>query len=158
MSDRERRRMCADERNALMNYAVGVDALTTSMKGLEKRLKDEKLNGQVKGALGIVRKTYEGLLETMPVEQLQTMRRNLQLMVWEYHVRNIMGRKDIRNDGLWMPLDKLDELVDAARDRCLSCMKKPDEARKCVLAKAFDLLPLKNEDESLNGCRYYFEL
>jgi len=151
----ERKHMCSDERNALMNFSVGMDALDKALKPLTNKLREIGSYRKIKGAFGIVSSTFDDLVGTMELKQMTALLHNVNLMAWDYHVKSPMGKKGLKDDGMWVPLESLDELVDASRDRCLMCTLDIAEQRKCKLAKALDLIPCSHEDVDLKGCRYF---
>lgn len=149
-----RKRLHADERLALLHLCAALQGFV-SASALDKRIASIKgAKSLVNGAKGMLGKAVDEILDTMPLEQLISFRRQLKGLRYSISVQNV-GGKDFKNDGVWLSLEALDALCGATRDHCLMCTKDTAEQRKCELAKAFDEMPCINADENAPGCRYF---
>lgn len=154
MADNERTRLRANEQLALLHLCAALQAFV-SAEDLQDRVASIKgCKSMLNGSKGMLGKVVDEILDTMPLEQLLSFRRNLKGLRYSISVQNV-GGKDYKNDGRWLSLDALDELCEATRDHCLMCTKDAQEQRKCRLAKALDELPCINADENAKGCRYF---
>ena len=152
--ERKRKRLNAREQQGLMSLFAAVNAIKDS-EDIDSRIEQVKgAKGMRNSALGLIRKTVEGIMDTMPADQLISFRRNLKTLRYYIAVTKPNGR-DYSDDGRWLSYDALDTLCAAAKDHCMMCMKDKQEQRKCPLAKALDELPVRNEDDRTDGCRYF---
>lgn len=149
-----RKRLNANEQLALMHLCAAVQALAAS-SALNKRVgKIKGAKAMLNGAKGMIDKLLDSIFDTMPLEQLISIRRNLNTLTYSVSVKSV-GGKDYKTDGRWLSLAALDELCGATRDHCLMCIKTVEEQRRCHLAKALDELPCIHADEDARGCRYF---
>ena len=124
-------------------------------EALEKRLKSLPRGWQMLRSVdGQIAKLIEMIANSMPNEQLLAFYRNRKTLTYYVAVKSPAGRP-YDNDGRWLSYDSLDTLCEAAQSVCITCMKNPQEQRKCRLAKCLDELPCKNADENAFGCRYF---
>ena len=150
----EKKRLSATEQQGLMDLFVTINALKDS-EDVDRRLGEIKGATAIRnGALGMVRKTVEVIMNSMPDEQRISFTRNLRTLRYYKAVASPNGR-DYKDDGRWLSYDALDTLCEAAQDRCLLCQKNRQEQRQCPLAKALDELPCNKADERAEGCRYF---
>lgn len=150
----ERKRLCADERVALMHLFAAMQAILES-KGIEKRAAQiPKVKGLIASAKGMLGSALDKIMDSMPEDQLRSLRRNLGDLRYWLSVTPAAG-KNYSEDGLWLSYPTLDELCAATKDHCLMCGKSIEEQRKCKLQKALDELPCSKADENARGCRYY---
>lgn len=150
----DNKRLNAAEQQALFAMFAALNALKDS-EDLDGRLTQIKgAKSWRNGALGMIRKTCEGVMESMPAEQIQSVKRNLKTLRYYIAVAKPGGRS-YKDDGRWLSYDALDTLCEAAQERCLVCMKNKQEQRKCPLAKALDELPCAKAYEQSDGCRYF---
>lgn len=151
----ERKRLNSTEQNALMSLCAAFNAIGDAA-ALENRLKSLPRGWQmIRSCDGQIAKMIELIAESMPTEQLMSFYRNRKTLTYYIAVKSPAGRP-YDNDGRWLSYDALDTILEAVQDHCITCMKNPQEQRKCRLAKALDELPLKKADNSeyVNGCRY----
>lgn len=98
---------------------------------------------------------FNGLMETIPVAQLKSLRKNFSALSFTVGIRRV-DHKSEDDYGHWLSHRSIEALVDACRDRCLTCMLSDVERRKCPLRAALDELPIseteRNEDSA--GCGY----
>lgn len=149
-----KKRLSADEMRGLLNLFAGLNALK------EAELVNSRIT-EIEGARrlymcgwGMIRRLSEKIVDSMPMDQVLSLRRNLKTLRYSISVAR-PGGKDYSDDGRWLSYTALDVLVGAAQDTCLMCMKDKQEQRKCPLAKAFDELPCSREDFRTDGCRYF---
>lgn len=153
-TNEERKRLYAEERLALLHLCAALQGFA-SASALDKRIASNKgAKSMVNGAKGMLGKVLEEIYDTVPLEQLLSIRRQLKGLRYSISIQNV-GGKDYKNDGMYLSLEALDTLLDATRDHCMMCMKNTTEQRKCALAKALDELPCINADENAKGCRYF---
>lgn len=151
----ERKRLNAKEQNALMSLCAAYNAIGDAMV-LEDRLKQlPRAWAMIKSCDGQIKKMIEMIAGSMTAEQLRAFYNNRKTLTYYIAVKSPAGRP-YDNDGRWLSYAALDTILDAAQDHCITCMKDPQEQRKCKLAKALDELPLKNGDDPAFkvGCRY----
>lgn len=153
-TNEERKRLYAEERLALLHLCAALQGFA-SASALDKRIASIKgAKSMVNGAKGMLGKVLEEIYDTVPLEQLLSIKRQLKGLRYSISIQNV-GGKDYKNDGLYLSLDTLDALLEGVRDHCMMCMKDTTEQRKCALAKALDELPCINADENAKGCRYF---
>jgi hypothetical protein len=58
---------------------------------------------------------------------------------------------------MWVSWDAINGLIEAGREKCITCTLTPQEQRQCKLAKALDEMPAE-KDETAAGCGYYGRL
>ena len=150
----DRKRLCANERLALLHLCAALQAFASAdaLSGRIASIKGAK--SMFNGSKGMLGKVLTEIYDTMPVEQLISFRRNLKGLRYSISIQNV-GGKAYKDDGFWLSLDALDALCEGVKDHCLMCTKNTAEQRKCTLAKALDELPCINADEEANGCRYF---
>lgn len=150
----EKKRLTASERQGLMHMFTAVQAMA-ELDPLRRRI--DSIPGckrMVNGSLGMLRKAATEVMNTMPAEQVMSIKRNLPGLRYTISVQNVNG-KNMANDGLWLSFDALDALAFAVKDHCLTCTKNIEEQRKCKLSKALDELPCINADHEARGCAYF---
>mgnify|MGYP003302273880 FL=1 len=150
----DKKRLNASEQQALFAMFAALNALKDS-EDLDNRLNQIKgAKSWRNGALGMVRKTCEAVMDSMPTEQIKSVKRNLATLRYHISVAKPGGRS-YKDDGRWLSYDALDTLCEAAQERCLMCQKNKQEQRQCPLAKSLDELPCAKADERADGCRYF---
>ena len=152
---KDNKRLNASEQQALIAMFAALNALKDS-EDLDTRLNQIKgAKSWRNGALGMIRKTCEAVLDSMPTEQIVSVKRNLQTL--RYYIAVVKpGGRTYKDDGRWLSYEALETLCAAAQDgRCLMCQKNKQEQRQCPLAKAFDELPCMKADERAEGCKYF---
>lgn len=107
-------------------------------------------------AFTLVNKVFMAMLETVPIEQLVTMQRNIASASYAVGVRR-PGTTNDKEYGMWVSWETINQLLEAARDRCLTCDLDTQGQRQCALAKALDTLPTE-KDEGASGCGWFGRL
>lgn len=121
---------------------------------------DERLAGVKYGKrdLGMARsalvRVLEHIFETVPLEQLKSIRRQLQLIEFSTGVKGAGVTQADKTYGRFLTFEQIGALVDACRDTCMLCDKLPGTLKRCKLRKALDALPL-NVDMCLDEFEYY---
>lgn len=150
----EQKRLTANERQGLMHMFTAVQAMTELDK-LERRIgMIPGCKRLVKSSLGMMRKATTQVMESMPLEQMKSVKRQLPGLRYTISVADVNG-KNMATDGLWLSFDALDALAFAVKDHCLTCTKNPQEQRMCPVSKALDELPCIQADIDANGCPYF---
>lgn len=151
----ERKRLHSNERVALMHLFAGMQAMLEAKDGIERRANSiPKCKGLLASAKGMLGKALDMIMDTMPEDQLRSIRRNLGDLRYWISIKPAAG-KNFSEDGMWLSYNALDSICAATKDHCLMCSKSIEEQRKCELQKALDELPCAKADEEAHGCRYY---
>ena len=151
----EKKRLNSSEQNALLSLCAAFNAVGDAKAGLERRFGTINRGKQMIASCdGQIAKLIEQIAMTMPDDQLRAFYRNRKTLTYYIAVASPMGRP-YDNDGRWLSYDALDILCKAAQTECITCVKDPQEQRKCQLAKALDELPCRKADENAFGCRYF---
>lgn len=114
---------------------------------LEKRL------SMVKGGkshLGMAKWSVEALfadvVQTVPIDQIESYRRNIRGCTYTIGVKSPGGYKTHDPDyGVWVDFVKLDALKEACKDHCLTCDKDRADRRSCALRKALGAISLDED-------------
>lgn len=150
----EKKRLTASERQGLMHMFTAVQAMS-ELGPLQRRI--ASIHGckrMVNGSLGMLRKAATEVMNSMPLEQVKSVRRNLPGLRYTIAIADVNGKR-MNDDGLWLSFDALDAMAYALKDHCLTCTKGIEEQRKCPLSKALDELPCVNADMDARGCPYF---
>ena len=105
----------------------------------------------------LLNKVFAAMLETVPLPQLETMYRNMKASCFWTGVRRPGEGSNKSDFGMWLEWDTINGLIEAGREKCLTCALEPDKQRQCPLAKALDTMPA-DKDETATGCGYYGRL
>ena len=150
----DKKRLNASEQNALLSLCAAYNAIGDA-RGLDRRFAQIPRGKQMIGSVdGQIAKLIEQVAISMPEDQLKAFYRNRNTLTYFVSVRSPNGRR-YDDDGRWLSYGSLDILCKAASTECITCMKDPQEQRKCLLAKALDELPCTKADEEAFGCRYF---
>ena len=147
-------RLKASEREAMMRQALAEDFILKNKIYLDARLaKIPRGRNLLSSIGGMIRSLNVKLYETIPVEQLQSFKRNIRSV--GYTVGVMLPGEHEHNDqfGLWLSFDTINTLVSALKDHCLVCNKDPIEQRKCPLQKALDEVGNDLKDNG-RDCKY----
>ena len=150
------KRFNASEQEALLQLAAAITNLQRASP-LDRRVSTIPHGKQLLGgAKGMAQRVFEGLLETMPTEQLWSLRRNLDSLCVRVGVK---AAHDSPNDyGRYLSFQALEALTGATRDHCMMCQLSTQQQRQCPLAKALDELPCSERDDDSEGCGYFGRL
>lgn len=148
------RRLKGDESEAIKRIMIAVSVLSSGKETLWERLKLIK-NGRRDYAMSAkkIEALFGDLLDTVPTEQLLTMRRNLASLGYTIGVRR-PGASNDRDYGAWLSWEALNALFEAAREKCIVCDLPNDKQRQCPLAKVLDGFP-SGKSETAKGCGYF---
>lgn len=150
----EQKRLTASERKGLYHMFAALEGMVNSTS-LQRRIDSipgcKRLVNSAKGMLG---KATEQVMESMPLEQVKSVRRQLPGLRYSISIANVSG-KEMKQDGMWLSWEALEALTEGVRDHCLMCTCNTEEQRRCKLAKALDELPCIKADENARGCRYF---
>ena len=154
----EIRRIRGTEAEAFKRMHVASDILDGLRRDFHERAGLVKWGRRdLAAASTMLNRVFAAMLDTVPIEQLQTMHRNLQHASFWTGARR-PGERDNKTDfGMWISWDAVNGLIEAARERCVTCERNPQEQRQCPLAKALDQLPAE-KDETTTGCGWYGRL
>ena len=108
-------------------------------------------------ASALLNKVFAAMLDTVPLPQLQTMARNLKTACFWTGTRRPGERENKTDFGMWVSWDAINGLIEAGREKCITCTLTPQEQRECKLARALDTMPA-DKDETATGCGYYGRL
>lgn len=154
----ERRRIRGSEAESFKQLHVASDILDGLRRDLNERAGMVKWGRRdLAAASTLLNKVFEAMLETVPLSQLETMSRNLKSACFWTGTRRPGERENKTDFGMWVSWDTINGLIEASRDRCLTCALNPQEQRKCPLAKALDELPVE-KDETARGCGWFGRL
>lgn len=150
----ERRRMVADERDALIELTVIKMLAIDACNKLDKRSRTIK---RTRSRLGLIRWAAEWLvsifMSSVPDEQIESMRRNLADSSFAIGTRKPVAR-DTTNWGLWVSFDDLETITEAGKEKCLTCDLRDGRERSCPLRKALDNLGSDIQHDPGTGCGY----
>lgn len=98
----------------------------------------------------------ERLMDTIPTQQLISLRRNLKEIGCTVGVRRPIHRNDAEY-GMWLSYDALNALAPAIHDACLLCDRSPGEQRRCPLRAALREMPIDVvvENDEAGKCPYF---
>lgn len=151
----ERKRMTADERDALMHLAALKTLTPVTYVSLEKRAKNIKL---AKARLGLLAWLSEWLVNvfmaSIPDDQIESMKRNLEGCTFQIGARKVVKNGDADEWGLWVSNDDLNALMEAAENKCLTCDLHDSRERSCKLRAALDRLGADGQHDAGKGCEY----
>lgn len=150
----EQKRLGSTEINAMLDLFAAQKAMSRA-EPLEKRLRMLPRGWQrFKSVQGQLEKLIALVEVSMPREQMCSLERNVSTLAYCLSVRSPAGKSNADN-GRWLSAEAIDEMCEAANEKCLMCTKDVQEQRKCKLAKALDELPMRKVDENHHGCRYH---
>lgn len=151
----EQKRMSADERTAHLHIIACMVALGKAEKMLERRLPMVK-RGKfwIRGAIKSLRSLSDALDGTVPDNQHESIRRQIQTLQLVVGSKNVPNRND-REYGFWMSYNDLDTVGNALKNCCMFCDKDTQQQRQCPYAKLMDTLPVDKINENSNGCGYF---
>lgn len=154
----EIKRLTATERETLMRLNLALQFLTVDAPLADKRV-GMVPNGRamLRGAKGMIDKFLRDVYETMPTDQLKTLRRSLQETSYTVGIKCRATRDNPKREdeyGVIVPISAVNALFDGCRDHCITCIAGPAEAKGCALRKALDAIPNDSEDRADGGCQY----
>lgn len=154
----ERVRLKGYELTALMRFHVALCLLKDHEAEFKKRAKMVKGGTwYLKTAAGLLDKLIDAAYDTIPREQLQTIKHSIMETTYTVGVRCKATHSDDKyreNYGAIVPYAVLDEIFTACEDHCALCIAGPAEAKGCALRKALDVIPNDAEDKDDGGCPY----
>lgn len=150
----ERKRMVADERDALIELTVIKLLCADVTQKLQRRSKAIKRS---RSRLGLIRWASEWLvtafMASVPDEQIESLKRNLADSSYQIGTKRHASRN--KDDwGLWVSFDDLETITEAGKAQCLSCDLHDGRERACKLRQALDNLGSDIEHDSGKGCGY----
>lgn len=151
----DRMRLNGREQEALNRLMVAQSAITESIQCMDKRRYTmiPNLKFKLSGASKHIERGLESILETVPTDQLITIRKNLQHMAYKFGVRQVT--KDETFKGVYVEYSLLHPLVEAAAEACTMCCKDDREQKHCKLAAAFDLMVENKGSNAFHQCPYF---
>ena len=151
-------RIRGSEAEAFKRLHVASDILDGLRRDMHERAGMVKCGRRdLAAASALLNKVFAAMLETVPLPQLQTMQRNLRSACFWTGVK-LPGENANKSDfGMTLSWDTINCLIEAGREKCLTCDLTPDRQRQCPLAKALDKMPAE-KDETATGCGYYGRL
>ena len=158
MDTTEKKRLTADEREALARISLAIEFLNVEAKFLERRSKAVHGAGYLAAAKGLMERYLKDVYRTVPREQLVVIQRSFKETTVEVGIKCSATRKVSldKEFGLVIPMYAANKLMEASRDRCLMCGLNTEEQRKCELRKAIDMIPNNIEDREDGGCPYHW--
>ena len=154
----ERRRIRGSEAESFKQLHVASDILDGLRRDLHERAGLVKWGRRdLAAASALLNKVFAAMLETVPLPQLETMARNLKTTCFWTGTRRPGEHADKTDFGMWLSWDTINGLIEAGREKCLTCTLDPQEQRQCPLARALDTMPAE-KDETAMGCGYYGRL
>lgn len=154
----ETKRLTASERESLLRLNVAMEVLILDVAGpLKERAKLVPYGRRDMAMLAAVaRRLLEGFADTIPLEQMQTYRRALEMVSYTIGVKKPgPSTRDEKNYGMWIPYEVLNALLAGCHDHCLMCPMDKAERRACELRKALTIIPNDSEERSDGDCPYY---
>ena len=150
------KRLTASEREALARLHICWEILTRAPEWLGPRA------AMVPGAkrdlammAAKINRLLEGMIDTIPTEQLMTVRRHLKMTSYTIGVRRPGPlQRDDREYGLWLPFEVLNALMAGCHDHCSLCDLDRSRRLACPLKKALDTIPNDGQDRP-GDCPYY---
>lgn len=151
------KRMSASEQVAMQHLHAANNAMFAALPLVEKRLNMRGAMAMFNGARGSITKLIQMLKDTMPPEQVAAYDRNVRTLKYAIKVvsPSVQVAQECRDDGCWLSVAALEQILGASREHCLTCMKDPQQQRACKLAKAFNEIPIGRQDEKADGCGYF---
>lgn len=148
------RRLQGYEQEALWNLMAAEHSLNRT-EGLKRRF------GQItmgNADIGLLKAKTKALLErcmdTVPTDQLLSIRRNLGAVRIQIGIQRPTNRQD--EFGRWISWDAIGGMEEAMKEHCMMCDKSFDDRCKCKLRKALNELPIDlPEDDGNSGCPYF---
>lgn len=139
-------RLTAAERDAIQKLHVAQQMLADAPEDNARRA------GMVPGgrrllgtARGMLAKFMSEAYHTVRTDQLRTLVRTIEMTSLAIGVRcNATMNNDaqrLREYGVVVPMDALNEILTAAGEHCDNCMLDTEGQRRCPLRRAFDAIP-----------------
>lgn len=155
MDTENRMRLRASEREALLRLCMVCDIMARDVDALDARLAQVKYGKRDKGMISAaVNRLLDGLMATIPTDQLVSFRRNMDMCAYVVGVRNA-GKVNANEEyGMFLPYDTLNTILEGLHDKCMMCSLDTMGQRKCKLRKALDVIPNDIEDVE-NGCKFF---
>ena len=154
----EIRRIRGTEAEAFKRMHVASDILDGLRRDLHERAGLVKWGRRdLAAASALLNRVFAAMLETVPLPQLETMSRNLRSACFWVGVK-LPGERENKDEfGMTLSWDAINNLIEAGREKCLTCALNPQEQRQCPLAKALDTMPAE-KNETTTGCGWYGRL
>ena len=156
----DKKRLTASEIDSLYKLAA-IISIYKDIYGLQKRISAiPSAKKCLAGSKGMVKKLFEDVLETIPVEQLLTIDRNMDALRYCIGIKNITstGLSEDREYGRWLSYESLGNITAGLKDHCMLCNKDTIAQRQCPIRKELDELPVKLTvtEAQANNCRYMY--
>lgn len=161
-SDEGTKRLSKDESDRLYKLCAAIETLDEilepedekSINGLQRRLQKQKAWSNARSALGLLARSLNEILLTVPNNQVKQIDRQLPTLRYKIVIGRDVSFNQGRDDGFWMSLHDLNVLGCAACEQCISCIADNQEARSCELQKVLDLVPNTMADYEDEDCPY----
>lgn len=145
----ERKRINAQQREAFVALYAGAQLLSeyeADFAAMARRVP----NGyrDIKLIMSVLEKLLIKMLDTIPAEQLQTIRRQMEMSEIRVATKNYAARK---NDDWVLSRDDIGALVTAAASNCMLCDNKSGAG--CGLSRLMDELPVEVVNTLYVGCK-----
>ena len=85
----------------------------------------------------------EEYFATMPVDQLEHVRRQLPLIRYTTGVSPVAVAQDAKRFGRFLTFEEIRVLMEGCADKCLMCDRKPGTVKACKLRKLLSSLPVE---------------
>ncbi len=154
----ETKRLTASERESLLRLNVAMEVLILDVAGpLKERAKLVPYGRRDMAMLAAVaRRLLEGFVDTIPMEQMPTYRRALEMVSYTIGVKKPgPSSRDEKQYGMWIPYEVLNALLAGCHDHCLMCSLDKAQRRSCELRKALTIIPNDSEERRDGDCPYY---
>lgn len=153
----DKKTMRRQDNDAMTRMVVAISALCEMEEGLTKERWEMQpgMHSRVKTAITHLSKAFDMLVDTVPLDQLVTVQKNLKHTRYRFGV--MRGTVDEKFQGVYLEFKYLHPLIEAATNACLFCEKDKHGQKQCALRKAFDLLIVdKTEirEKIFSGCQY----
>lgn len=150
-------RLTASERESMERLWVAAKILTEEPDNLRRRLPLVKYG---KRDMAMMAKGTErllvSLLETVPVDQRQSLARNIRSAACLIGVKRPGAfTRDDANWGTWISWETLSVLLAGCHECCELCSMDRQNRKSCPLRKALDAIPNDTVDRSTDDCPYY---
>ena len=156
----ERKRLSRGEQIDLIDLMGIADRADYVLKhdSLRNRLKRTKrAKWRLASARSNLVRLVEDMLDTVPVDQLKHMQRNLKHVRVHVYVGNAVQQKD-KLEGRWFNIEEMNTVASAVAQCCQMCpYDNAQDQNQCKFKKLMDCLPV-DPDENTVGCGWFTRL
>ena len=145
----ERKRINAQQREAFVALYAGAQLLSQyedDFVSVAKRVKHG--HRDIKMIMAVLEKLLVNMLETIPLEQLQAIKRQMSMSEIRVAAKNYTAN---RSDDWVMSREDINSLVVAASAACLTCDNT--DGKGCELSRLIDELPVEVVNTLYVGCK-----